>query len=415
MSLRSRHTLRSHIWQSLANYTQQGFGLIFGVVLARLLTPSDFGAYGLALSTVVLALLPAMWSLAPTLLADSGRTADLYQHVVRFTWSIVAVRLIIVCLLVSWFFAKDRQTTAWLCVLIGFTEAVRELNNVQKGLLEGAGRFEPNFLSVFVNVIFCVVVVIPICFVYRGPYILTLPPLGAILTDFAIYRFCTGRSVLVRPITTVPRKFFHNGFLLWLNTASEIGLIRFDKWFVGRFRGDDALGHYSRAFGYAPLAFLALSSFATNPTVSGLARCETAHARLHLFRRTALILLAGGLLNWLIFFPFARQIILGVFGPQWESTIPIFRAFASLSLAYAIMYLPITAMLAQGRYRELAVVRACFLVGFVAILLIFRASASPVAVAWLFQLMMVIQGLLLLFFIRTYFLDQPEASQRIAE
>ena len=79
------------------------------------------------------------------------------------------------------------------------------------------------------------------------------------------------------------------------------------------------------------------------------------------------------------------------------------------------MYLPISAMLAQRRYRVLAVIRASFLIGFVAILLIFRANASPVTVAWLFQLMMVMQGLVLLFFIRTYFLDQPEASQRIAE
>src|SRR6266436_9668888 len=88
-TLQSRHTLRSHVWQSLANYTQQGFGLIFGVVLARLLTPADFGAYGFALATVFLALLPAMWSLAPTLVADGGRTDDLYGTVAGFTWNII--------------------------------------------------------------------------------------------------------------------------------------------------------------------------------------------------------------------------------------------------------------------------------------------------------------------------------------
>src|SRR6188474_1330909 len=153
MLLRSRHTLRSHIWQSLANYTQQGFGLIFGVVLARILTPDDFGAYGLALAIVLLALLPAMWSLAPTLLADGGRNPNLYRTVAGFTWNIIAVRIAIIVLLVAWFFFSGRPTTAWLCVLVGFTETFRELNNVQKGLLEGAGRFAPNFISVLVNMI----------------------------------------------------------------------------------------------------------------------------------------------------------------------------------------------------------------------------------------------------------------------
>ena len=81
-----------------------------------------------------------------------------------------------------------------------------------------------------------------------------------------------------------------------------------------------------------------------------------------------MILLGGGVLNWLLFFPFAEQIVVWVFGQQWRPTIPVFRAFASLSLANAIAYLPITVLLAQRRYRELDSVRALVLLTFVAIL-----------------------------------------------
>src|SRR5437870_308078 len=95
-NFQSRPTLRSHIWQSLANYTQQGFGLIFGIILARLLTPRDFGAYGFALATVFLALLPAMWTVAPTLVADAGRTPELHPIAAGFTWSITVVRFAII-------------------------------------------------------------------------------------------------------------------------------------------------------------------------------------------------------------------------------------------------------------------------------------------------------------------------------
>jgi O-antigen/teichoic acid export membrane protein len=406
-TLQSRHTLRSHIWQSLANYTQQGFGLIFGVVLARLLTPADFGAYGFALATVFLALLPAMWSLAPTLLADAGRSPNLYRIVASFTWVIVGARAVIIGSVVTWFFATGSRATAWLCLLIGFTETARELNNVQKGLLEGAGRFEPNFLSVVVNMFFCIIVVIPIALFCRQSYVLTLPGVGVSITDFVIYRCFSGRSVLVRPRWAISKEFFFSGFWLWLNTVSEVGLARFDKWFVGRFRGETALGHYNRAFGYAPLAFLALNSFASNPTVSGLARCETMSARWRLFLRTAAILLTGGFLNWLIFFSFADGIVLWVFGPQWRPTVPIFRAFASLSLAYAISYLPITVLLAQMRYRELAIVRVIVLFAFVIILLTLRENFSAISVAWLFQAALVVQGMVLLFLARSAFRQPP--------
>ena len=191
---------------------------------------------------------------------------------------------------------------------------------------------------------------------------------------------------------------------------SEVGLSRIDKWFVGRFRGDAALGYYSRAFGYAPIAFLGLNSFAANPTVSGLARCETPTARLRLFLRTAAILISGGILNWFIFFAFSREIVLWVFGPQWEASVPVFRAFASLSLAYAIAYLPITAMLAQKRYREVAVVRASVLVIFGVILLTLRQSSSMILVAWLLQALLMAQGVVLLFLMQSAFRQRSTTS-----
>jgi O-antigen/teichoic acid export membrane protein len=408
--LRGRETLRAHFWQTLANYTQQGFGLLFGVLLARLLTPGDFGAYGFAVATVFLAILPAMWSLAPTLVADAGRTTNLHHVTASFAWSIAAVRFAIVSLVVIWFGATGRYTTGWLCLIVGFTESLRELNNVQKAFLEGAGKFEPNFVSAMANMLFCIVVVIPIALAHRGPYVLVLPSLGMLIADFMIYRYFAGRSVLVRPRWIIPREFFHSGFWLWLNTIAEVGFSRFDKWFVGDFRGEIALGHYNRAFGYAPLSHMVLNSFLSNPTVVGFARCGTGAGRLRLLRRTAVVLFAGSTINWVVFFFFSRPIVLFLFGPQWKDSVPIFQAFASLSLAYAIAYLPIAAMYAQKRFREVAITRVCLLFAFVVILVTFRARLSPIMVAWLLQAMFVAQGFVLLFLTRSFFRQQSNGS-----
>ena len=409
--LRGRHTLRAHFWQSLANYTQQGFGLLFGVILARILSPADFGAYAFALATTVLCLLPAMWSLAPILLADSNRTPDLHHSIASFAWGIVAVRFAISLLVVICFFVVGSRTTAWLCLLSGFTESFRELNNVQKGSLEGAGKFEPNFISVVANMLFCLIIVTPLAFLFRGPYVLTLPGLAMVLMDFVIYRLWSGRSVFVRPRWNVPGQFFGSGFWLWLNTISETGFNRFDKWFVGNFRGETALGLYNRAFGYAPLGHMALNSFVSNPTVVGFARCETVAGRLRLLRRTAAILFVGNAINWVVFFFFSEPIVPFLFGPQWKDSVPVFQAFASLSMAYAIAYLPIMAMYAQKRYKEIAITRGLLLLVFVVILATFRARLSPIAVAWVLQAMFVAQGIVLFFFTRCFFQERSNESQ----
>src|SRR5437868_15377667 len=86
--LRSRHTLRSHIWQSFALYVERGFGLVFGVIMARILYPADFGAFGFAAASVYLALLPASWTLNPMLVADAGRTAGLHPRAAGFAWCV---------------------------------------------------------------------------------------------------------------------------------------------------------------------------------------------------------------------------------------------------------------------------------------------------------------------------------------
>lgn len=396
--------MRGHAWQSLANYAQQGFGLLFGMALARLLTPADFGAYGFAFATIILVLLPANWTLAQALVADKSRTPSLYEYATGFGWSVAIVRLGITAIVAVWLLSTERSQMAWLCLIIGATESLRELNNVQRGWLEGQSNFKPNFSAVLTNVAFCIVIVVPVSlFFHWGPYVLALPSLGGVVTDFVIYRHFTGKSIFTKPKWLIPREFLHSSFWLSLNMFSDIMLLRFDKWCVGNFRGENALGYYNRAFAYVPLSHLVLSSLIGNPTVTGLVRCENGAGRARLFRRTAIILFAGGLANWIVFFFFSRPIVLFLFGPQWEQSIPIFEAFASLSIAYAIAYLPITVMYAAGRFSETALVRLGSLVVFAGAAFAFRQDISTTTIAWLIQAVLVIQGAILFVRCRNYF------------
>lgn len=391
-----RRNLRAHAWQSLANYFQQGFGLVFGVILARILSPGDFGAYAFAATSVFLALLPATWSLAPSLVADAGRTPALHTTAASFGWCIAGARLAIVTALVVYFYFQGLHQTAVLCLLCGVAESCRELNNVQRAYLEGQGTFKPNLISAILGVMFCLGVIVPLAHLRFGPITLALPALGTLMIDSLVYRYYSGRSIFVRPAWTYPYNTIKESFWLWLNTVAEVVLMRLDSWYIGKFQGDMTLGLYNRAFGYSQISHMLLGSFASNPTIVGFARCETGAARRRLLLRTAAILLAGGLLNWTMLFFFARPVVLFVFGPQWEGSVPIFEAFAGLSLAYAIGFLPTTLMLSARRYREIGLIRIAFVAGFAMTLFLVPGLRSPIAVAWLVQATWLFQGIFLL-------------------
>ena len=394
---RQRHTLRAHAWQSLANYAQQGFGLVFGIIMARILTPADFGAFGFAAASVFLAMLPAMWSLAPTLAARGGQTPANYQAAAAFGWCVVFVRVAVAALVCAVFVQRGQHQTAGLCLIMGIAESGRELNNVQRVYLEGQGNFKPNLISATIGIAFCLAVAVPLSFLGWGPFVLALPALGGFVIDFFVYRHFSGRSVFVRPDWSLRTGFRIESFWLWLHASAEVTLVRLDSWFVGKFLGEQTLGYYNRAFGYAPISHMLLSSFVANPTVVGLGSCENAPARRALLIRTAGVLFTGGFLNWIAFFFFAHPIVLFVFGPKWESSVPLFQAYASLSLAYTFGFLPAALMLSERRYREIGIVRICCVALFVCALLVVPGTRSAVSVAWLVQATWVLQGLLLLF------------------
>jgi len=412
--LHGRHTVRAHLWQSLANYTQQGFGLLLGLVLARLLQPEDFGAFGFAAASVFLALLPVTWSLAPTLIMDAAAAPSFYATAAGFGWCVVFARLAIVAALVSWFYLAGHHQTAALCLLCGIVESWKEPNTVQRAYLEGQGNFKPNFISAVLGIIFCLVVVLPIaCFLGWGPFTLVLPGLGIACTDFFLYRHFSGRSVFVKPAWNVGGDTFRKGFWIWLICASEVALSRLDSWFIGKFRGDTALGYYNRAFGYAPISHLLLSSFLGNPSVVSFARCENGAKRRLLFSRTACIVLAGGVVNWAVFFFWAHPVVLFALGPKWEGAVPVFQAFAGLSLAYMFALLPSALLLSARRYREIALVRVGCVALFAGALFVVPGARSAVSVAWLVQATLLAQGLVLLFRCRSLLVDpQPSHLMR---
>lgn len=405
-----RRNLRAHAWQSLANYFQQGFGIVFGVLLARILDPPDFGAFAFTTATVILVLLPLNWSLSPSLVADGGRTPNLYRTAAAFAWGIVLVRLLIVVGLVGWFWFRGQHQFATLCLLVGIVEAARELNNVQRACLEGMGNFKPNLVSAVVGIVFSCAVVIPAALATRSVYCLTLPGLGGLLADAVIYRRSGGRSILVRPRWMLPPDLFQSGFWVWVGTMCEVAFIRIDKLFTGRVLGQEELGHYNRAFGYAPLSQMVLNSLISTPTVVGLANAQSAAARRRLFWRTAAILGATGFLNWALLWFFSEPLVVFIFGAQWIPSVPIFEAFAGLSLCYSIAWLPVAAMLAARRYRALALVRLATIALLITLLWINRDHAVATSVAWSMQIAFVFQGVVLLIWSWS-FLNPPHSSQ----
>ena len=396
--LARRHTVRAHFWQTLANYTQTAGGMLIGILLARMLSPAVFGEFVLITSLITFLMIPLSFSPAQLLVSDCGRTPQLFERVMGMTWLVTACKLLTLLCYIVWALINNDLQAACVGLLVGLPTALSDWANVIKSDLEGRGLFKPNFIVQIVQVSTHAGVTIGLVWAGWGIYGLALGGFAAFLPSMAVYLASTDRRfTAARFDKKIFWEQFRSGFWLWLSQTSEALFSRIDKIFLGLKGTNSDLGYYNRALNFAPVSQMALNSLLANATVVGLAKQTSVRDRNRLFLKTSFIVFTGAVANWAVWWWFSDPLVVWIFGNQWAGAIECFEAFSWLSLAYGIVYLPTTMLLAKRRYRDLALCRLGGLILFMILLycLYLTGEVTAVHVAYSFLTALFVMGSLI--------------------
>jgi O-antigen/teichoic acid export membrane protein len=354
-----RHdNVRAHFWQSLANYAQMGGGLLLGIVLARMLQPEVFGELVAITAFIAFAMIPLNFSAAQLLVSDGGRTQALFAKVMGMIYLISIAKVLVVGAFVAWECLSGDYRRAIVAALVGLPLALADWLGGIRSDLEGRGLFKPNFVVQVSSLGIHAIVAIGLVAAGWGIYGLALGGFVSFLPQIALYLKYTDRrltevSLGARLIQTQ----FAAGFWLWLNHIASGWFSRIDKLFLGHFGGDTQLGYYSRAYNYGPISHMVLNSLMTNATVRGLTSQSDIEKRRRLFYRTMAFVFCGGVVNGILWLLFSPTLVPLVFGSQWTEAVPAFKIFGWLSAAYVFSHGAATILLANKKYRLLAIVR----------------------------------------------------------
>lgn len=395
--LGARHNVRAHFWQSLSNYAQHGFAIVFGVILARLLAPEDFGKFIFAQAFLFLALIPTTWGFGTLLVVDGGKTPGLYGQILAVTYRFMALDAIVVCAVAAWFGLHRDAQAAVLALIVGTGVVASRITAVQRADLEGRGLFKANFFANALGPPVTLAVVVPLCLAGWGPYALALAAILPLVVVFPVYRKMGGRTLRPAPGGwEYVRAHWKSGFWLWLGGMAETVQQRGDKLLVEHWFGGSILAFYNRAFSYAPTSGLILNSLTTNATVNGIRRAEGGAARRRLLVKTTAILLAGAGCDYLAWHTFADALVPFIFGSQWAPAIPFFKAFATLSVAGALLYIPVAIAVAFSRFRLIALARLALQGAFLGGFLLMGKPPEPTHIAIGFQGALIVAGAIIL-------------------
>ncbi len=334
-----QRTVKSGIWVAATKFSSRFFQMLMLIVLARLLSPTDFGLMGIALLVLTATKRFTEIGLNAALIQQKEDNVDSYLDT---TWCLEVARgMLIFGLLfalapyIAAFFGEPRATS--LIRVLGLGPLLLGLKNPGVVYFEKNLEFHKYFL-----------------YKAGGGFLQFVVGVGYALQSPTVWALVFG--TLSRPASKVVLSYALHDYRPWpsFNRSHALELIHFGKWitgasviswigtqgddaFVGWFLSATALGFYQYAYQMADVPARELSGVIariTFPAYSALQE-ETAEVRSALIQSTRFVAS--------IAFPLAFGIALvapsfvrGVLGTEWTPMILTLQILAMYGLLHAI-------------------------------------------------------------------------------
>lgn len=325
--------------------------LLFSVILARLLTPEDFGILGMTAVFFAIAVQLQGCGFGSALIRDIHRT---HKDICTVFWSNISIGLLIALLLCI---------SAPLFAAFFHQDALINLTRVSALML-----FLSNTTSVHITLYTCrrdfktpalismAATVLPMPFTICAAYLgwgywalMTQSVLSGLLSLIIIWYVSPWKPSFAWNYDSFS-KYFDFGYKVVLRGISFAIFDNIRTFFIGRFYTAAALGEFNRAFHVALLPNTAINQVLGNVTYPILATIQENPERLtqvysKYIRVTSVVIFPATLL----FIFLAKPCILLLFGDQWVNCIEYAQLIAAASLFYHITNINNNILLVKGR------------------------------------------------------------------
>ena len=327
----TNRTLTGFFWMSLGTGTHVVVQALVLIILARLLTPVDFGLVGAALIVVGFSLIFSQLGIGPAIV----QYPELKQRHLRtgftislFFGTLVTGIIIFIAPAISAFFRMDGLTP--VIRLISFVFLVQGLSVVADSLLQRKLKFK--WLAWVQIVSFTIgygVVGVSLAIMKFGVWALAWAHLGQVILRFVML-------LIVQPHPKLPqfdRRSFNE--LIYFGGGFTMGRIgnyiagQGDNLVVGRWLGAEALGLYGRAYHLMAMPASLFGQILDKVLFPAMAKVQDQPKRLKKAYRRGVALIA------LLVLPIsvtsvvlAPELIHVILGPKWVEVIVPFQIFA---------------------------------------------------------------------------------------
>lgn len=325
--------LHGVVWSAIEKYSGLLVQLLITAVLARLLTPTDFGV--IAIATVITTFF--------NMFTDMGIGAAIVQNQ-TLTWEdlrslfsfsvyagvILAVLFFFSSYLISSFY--DNALLLPICQLLSLNLLFAAWNMVPNALIRKAKRFKIIAVRSFVLLVVCGILSVSVALVGGGVYSLLITPilssLAIFLVNYRQYPIKFSLSVRKKSLAKVFSFSIFQFLFSFVNYFSR----NLDKLILGKYYSMSDLGYYEKSYRLMLLPMNYVTNVVTPVMHPILTTLQDDYAQLadKYNKILRLLLVISFPLGAFLYFS-ADDIIVVVFGSQWMAAVPVFQIL-SISL-----------------------------------------------------------------------------------
>jgi O-antigen/teichoic acid export membrane protein len=345
------------IWSALQKYSTMLIQFVSGIILARLLTPYDYGCIGMLMIFMLLAESFIDGGFGSALIQKKQPTQTDYSTI--FFWNLGMAVLLYAVLYVSAPYIAQFYKIPLLCDVLrvqGIILFIYAFNIVQRNQLQKKMNFK--VLSIVTILTSLTALTVTIVMAYHGfgvwalvaQYILT-----ALIPALVFWFYVRWRPQLTFSWQSF-RELFGFGFYMFLtNMLNQFGH-QVQGLLIGRFYNAATMGYYSKANATERLASTSISKVMTQVTYPLYAEMQDDKTALgDMIKKITLTLSYITFPLMFILLLCAKPLFILLYTERWADSVPYFQVLCIAGLAYSLQSVNYQSVAAIGKSRTMFV------------------------------------------------------------
>ena len=350
MSLGSK-MFKGMVWSAIERFSVQAVQFIIGIMLARILTPKEYGIIGILLVFIAVS----------DVFIDSGFSTALIQKQKRTKVDISTVfwfniLISLVCYVVLWILAPfiqefyDLEQLSMLLRVMSLSLIINALFTIPMTLLTIELDFKTISIITLIATIFSGIIAVYYAYNGYGVWALVIQ----IMTRSALTAILTWLMIKWRPFFVFSKssfkELFSYGSKLLASSLLSTAVNNFYALFIAKFISTKDLGFYTRGTQFSDVVFGILSSILDSVLLPGLSTIQEQRDKLvnytrNILKATALIIIPIFLYLAVIAEPLIKVLIT----EKWMPAVPIMQIFCIARLITIISGINVNLLYVIGR------------------------------------------------------------------